>query len=163
MRIEPGDHVLIPMAAHSSESEIRQLREQLAPAHPGVTFGLIGGSTMTHALVYRDEDAQRSRAAQYQGLADRYETALQLIEKIVGKFTVTGDVGGIGNVRRSTWVDTSEVERWADWVRMRREQAAPPQVEFCNRCPVPRFPDPAFHPGGGPEHREGTVRVGPKP
>lgn len=71
-----------------------------------------------------DQAAEISRLrSQLEGLSARNETALQLIEKIVGKFTVKGSIGGIDNSRRSVWVDALEVERWIDWVRMRREQA----------------------------------------
>lgn len=60
--IGPGDLVLIPVVESLPRHEVEELSAQLRAACPGVRFGVIAGTPMTHALVYRTPE---SHAVEY--------------------------------------------------------------------------------------------------
>lgn len=117
MRIKPGDHVVIPFSESVSEFEAARLKEGLEGVMPGVKWGVIDGTAMTHALVFEGADPASPDVL---AMAKRYEakltTALDLLSEIIGTFSDKGSIGGIDNVLRSTWRDVDQVSRWQQWI-----------------------------------------------
>lgn len=117
MRIKPGDHVLLPFSHSVSDSEAAQIKDHLNGFMPGVKWGLIDGTPLTHALVCEGPDPASPDVL---AMAKRYEakltTALDLLDDIIGTFTDKGSIGGIDNSLRSKWQSADQVGCWRQWI-----------------------------------------------
>lgn len=120
MRVKPGDRVVIPFSDRVSDTAVVRIREELTRVMPGVQWGIIDGTSLTHALVYEGDAGPAQDAQAMLAAIAKFQAALVRLDVIIATFTEKGSIGGIDNVLRSRWQNVDQVAEWAQWSKETR-------------------------------------------